>query len=130
MPRHMPVEKTEQLTLAVTDIRYRAAIILSYSAGLRISETVTVKTSNIIGDRNMLYIPAGKGGTERTAGTGERFRSGINLRDGPRRPPTSVAEGGWRPQSAPPNGPGRPQNDTAAYFPLDAQSSAARRLDQ
>lgn len=67
LPRHMPVEKIEQLTLAVTDIRYRAAIVLSYGAGLRISETVAVKTSDIIGDRNMLHIPAGKGGTERMA---------------------------------------------------------------
>ena len=60
----MPVEETERLTLAVTDIRYRTAITLSCGAGLRISETVGVKVSHVIADRNLLHIPAGKGGTE------------------------------------------------------------------
>ena len=63
----MSVEEIERLTLAVTDIRYRTAITLSYGAGLRISETVGVKVSHIIADRNLLHIPSGKGGTERMA---------------------------------------------------------------
>ena len=67
LPRHMSVEEIERLTLAVTDIRYRTAITLSYGAGLRISETVGVKVSHVIADRNLLHIPSGKGGTERMA---------------------------------------------------------------
>ena len=67
LPRHMSVEEIERLILGVTDIRYRTAITLAYGAGLRISETVGVKVSHVIGDRNLLHIPSGKGGTERMA---------------------------------------------------------------
>ncbi len=67
LPRHMAVKEIERLTMAVTDIRYRTAIVLSYGAGLRISETVAVKVSDIRADKNLLHIPAGKGGTERMA---------------------------------------------------------------
>lgn len=67
LPRHMAVKEIERLTMAVTDIRYRTAIVLSYGAGLRISETVAVKVTDIRAGKNLLHIPAGKGGTERTA---------------------------------------------------------------
>ena len=53
--------------MAVTDIRYRTAIVLSYGAGLRISKTVAVKVTDIRAGKNLLHTPAGKGGTERMA---------------------------------------------------------------
>ena len=67
LPRHMKLEEIERLTLAITDIRYRAATILSYSSGLRISEAVDVKVQDIDGRKNLLHIRSGKGGTERMA---------------------------------------------------------------
>ena len=49
------------------DLRYRAAIVTAYGAGLRISETVAVKVGDIKPDKKLLYIPSGKGGSERLA---------------------------------------------------------------
>ena len=67
LPRHMTEEEVERLILATPDLRYRAAIVTAYGAGLRISETVAVKVGDIKSDRKCLHIPSGKGGSERMA---------------------------------------------------------------
>ena len=67
LPRHMAEEEVERLILATPDLRYRAAIVTAYGAGLRISETVAVKIGDIKSDKKLLHIPSGKGGTERMA---------------------------------------------------------------
>ena len=67
LPRHMTEEEVERLILATPDLRYRAAIVTAYGAGLRISETVAVKIGDIKSDKKLLHIPSGKGGTERMA---------------------------------------------------------------
>ena len=63
----MTEEEVERLILATPDLRYRAAIVTAYGAGLRISETVAIKTGDIKSDKKLLHIPSGKGGTERMA---------------------------------------------------------------
>ena len=67
LPRHMTEEEVERLILATPDLRYRAAIITAYGAGLRISETVAIKIGDIKSDEKLLHIPSGKGGAERMA---------------------------------------------------------------
>ena len=67
LPRYMTEEEVERLILATPDLRYRAAIVTAYGAGLRISETVAIKTGDIKSDKKLLHIPSGKGGTERMA---------------------------------------------------------------
>lgn len=67
MPRHMTEEEVERLILATPDLRYRAAFVTAYGAGLRISETVAIKVGDIKSNEKLLHIPAGKGGTERMA---------------------------------------------------------------
>lgn len=67
LPRHMTEEEVERLILATPDLRYRAALVTAYGAGLRISETVAVKIGDIKSDKKLLHIPSGKGGTERMA---------------------------------------------------------------
>lgn len=67
LPRHMAVEEVERIILATPDLRYRAAIVVAYGAGLRISETVSIKIGDIKSDEKLLHIPSGKGGTERMA---------------------------------------------------------------
>jgi len=67
LPRHMAVEEVERIILATPDLRYRAAIVVAYGAGLRISETVAIKIGDIRSDEKLLHIPSGKGGTERMA---------------------------------------------------------------
>ena len=67
LPRHMTEEEVERLILATPDLRYRAAFVTAYGAGLRISETVAIKVGDIKSNEKLLHIPAGKGGTERMA---------------------------------------------------------------
>ena len=67
LPRHMAVEEVERIILATPDLRYRAAIVTTYGAGLRISETVAIKIGDIKSDEKLLHIPSGKGGSERMA---------------------------------------------------------------
>ena len=65
-------EEVERLILATPDLRYRAAIVTTYGAGLRISETVAIKIGDIKSDKKLLHIPSGKGGSERMAPLPER----------------------------------------------------------
>lgn len=67
LPRHMAEEEVERIILATPDLRYRAAIVVAYGAGLRISETVAIKIGDTRSDEKLLHIPSGKGGTERMA---------------------------------------------------------------
>ena len=67
LPRYMTEEEVERLILATPDLRYRAAIVTAYGAGLRVSETVAIKVGDILSDKKLLHIPSGKGGTERMA---------------------------------------------------------------
>lgn len=46
---------------AVTHLVYRMALLTAYSAGLRITETVSLKTENVDSARMLLHIEQGKG---------------------------------------------------------------------
>ena len=67
LPRSMAEKEVERLILAISDLRYRAATVLAYGAGLRISETVEVQLIDIKSDKRLLHIRSGKGGAERMA---------------------------------------------------------------
>ena len=67
LPRHMAEVEVERLLLATPDLRYRTAILLTYAAGLRISETVAVQIADIKADRKLLHVRSGKGDVERMA---------------------------------------------------------------
>ena len=61
LPRHRSVEWIERLLLAVTDIRNRKMIVLSCGAGLRMSEIVGGKVSDIGADGSLLPISTVEG---------------------------------------------------------------------
>ena len=67
LPRYMTEEEVERLIRATLDLRYRAAFITAYGAGLRVSETVAVKVGDIKSKEKLLHVPSGKGSTERMA---------------------------------------------------------------
>ena len=67
LPRSMTEQEVERLILATPDLHHRAAFVTAYGAGLRVSETVTVKIGDIKSDKKCLHIPSGKGGAERMA---------------------------------------------------------------
>ena len=51
----------------VPSLKYRAALMLCYGAGLRVGEAVAVKVSDIDSERMLLRIQQGKGGKDRYA---------------------------------------------------------------
>ena len=46
-------------------LKYRAALMLCYGAGLRVGEAVAIKASNIDSDRMLIRIEQGKSGKDR-----------------------------------------------------------------
>lgn len=59
----------------VPSLKYRAALMLCYGAGLRISEAVAVRVSDIDSQRMLIRIEQGKGGKDRYAMLSPRLLS-------------------------------------------------------
>lgn len=70
-PRHLPVvlsyEEVALLFEYVPSLKYRAALMTCYGAGLRISEAVSLKVSDIDSHRMLIRVELGKGGKDRYA---------------------------------------------------------------
>src|SRR6266404_1834495 len=70
-PRRLPVvlspEEVTRLLDAAPGLKYRAALSLSYGAGLRASEVVSLKVSDIDSSRMVIRIEQGKGRKDRYA---------------------------------------------------------------
>jgi site-specific recombinase XerD len=70
-PRKLPVmlspEEVARLLDAAPGLRYRAALSLAYGAGLRASEVVSLKLSDIDSERMMIRVEQGKGRKDRYA---------------------------------------------------------------
>jgi integrase len=68
-PRKAPVvlsqEEVVRLLEAAPGIKYKAAFSVAYGAGLRVSEVVTLKVSDIDSERMMLRVEQGKGQRDR-----------------------------------------------------------------
>lgn len=68
-PHRLPVvlshEELVQFFDHVPSLRYRAALMLCYGAGLRVSEAVAVKISDIDSQRMLIRVEQGKGGKDR-----------------------------------------------------------------
>jgi site-specific recombinase XerD len=70
-PRKLPVvlsvEEVTRLLQAVTNLKHRAALSVAYGAGLRVSEVVHLKVSDIDSQRMVLRVEQGKGQKDRYA---------------------------------------------------------------
>lgn len=68
-PRRLPVVLSPQEILeffnSVPSLKYRAALMLCYGAGLRVSEAVAVKVSDIDSQRMLIRVEQGKGRKDR-----------------------------------------------------------------
>ena len=68
-PRRLPVvlshEEVVQFFDHVPSLRYRAALMMCYGAGLRVSEAVAVKVADIDSKRMLLRVEQGKGKKDR-----------------------------------------------------------------
>ena len=70
-PRKLPVvlspEEVARLLEAAPGVKYKAALSVAYGTGLRASEVVSLKVSDIDSKRMMLRVERGKGGKDRHA---------------------------------------------------------------
>ena len=70
-PHKLPVVLSQEEVLAFFDhvpsLKYRAALMTSYGAGLRVSEAVALKISDIDSQRQLLRVEQGKGQKDRYA---------------------------------------------------------------
>ncbi len=60
-------EEVSLLLDAVTNVRYKTALSIAYGAGLRVSEILALKVSDIDSERMLLRVEHGKGGKTRHA---------------------------------------------------------------
>lgn len=71
VPRKLPVilspEEVGRLIAAAPNLKHQAAMSVAYGAGLRVSEVVSLKVSDIDGERMSLRVEQGKGRKDRYA---------------------------------------------------------------
>ena len=71
VPQRLPVvlsrEEATRLIEATRNIKYRAALSVAYGAGLRASEVISLKVSDVDSKRHVLRIEQGKGRKDRFA---------------------------------------------------------------
>src|SRR5439155_22583085 len=65
LPVVLDPEEVAQFFDYVPSLKYRAALMLCYGAGLRISEAVAVKVEDIDSKRMVIHVVDGKGGKDR-----------------------------------------------------------------
>lgn len=88
----------EEITLLfdyVPTLRYRAALMTCYGAGLRVSEAVALKVSDIDGQRMLIRVEQGKGRRDRYAMLSPRLREVLAIWYKAARP-TEWMFPGWR----------------------------------
>ena len=66
LPVIMSKKEVKLLLESTRNIKHRAILTTIYSAGLRLSESVNLKISDIDSERKLIYIRGGKGGKDRT----------------------------------------------------------------
>lgn len=68
-PHHLPLVLSQEEVLAFFDnipsLKYRAALMTNYGAGLRVSETVALRLGHIDSKRMLIRVEDGKGGKDR-----------------------------------------------------------------
>jgi integrase/recombinase XerD len=71
VPRHVPTvlsgSEVAELLEAVHSVKYRAVLMTTYGAGLRISEVCRLRTEDIDSRRMLIHVREGKGGDSRYA---------------------------------------------------------------
>ena len=67
LPRVLSVDEVARLLRGATNLKHRAALAVAYGAGLRASEVVHLKVSDIDSDRMIVRVNQGKGRRDRYA---------------------------------------------------------------
>jgi len=67
LPEILSIEEVTQVINAAGSLKYKAALSISYGAGLRRNEVVSLKISDIDSDRKIIRVDEGKGAQDRHA---------------------------------------------------------------
>ncbi len=67
LPEILSIEEVTRLIQAAGSLKYQAALSVAYGAGLRASEIIHLKVSDIDSERMLLRVDQGKGGRDRHA---------------------------------------------------------------
>lgn len=70
LPKTISKEQVAQLINAIENIKHRTIIMLAYACGLRVSEVVSLKVSDVDGHRKLLTVHRGKGKKDRVVSLG------------------------------------------------------------
>lgn len=65
LPKVISEEKIIEGLMAITNLKHKTILLLTYSAGLRVSEVISLKVSDINSDRMQISINAAKGKKDR-----------------------------------------------------------------
>jgi len=65
LPQILSAEELERLFASATNPKHRVLLMTTYAAGLRVSEVVRLKLTNIESDRMMIRVDDGKGNKDR-----------------------------------------------------------------
>ncbi len=65
LPKVISEEKIVKYLFAVENLKHRTILLLAYSAGLRVSEVVGLKLTDIDSDRMQIFVKSGKGKKDR-----------------------------------------------------------------
>jgi len=72
LPTVLSVEEVQRLLKSITNLKHKAILTTIYSAGLRISELINLKISDIQSDRALILIRDAKGGKDRNSILGKK----------------------------------------------------------
>ena len=67
LPTVLSIEEVTRVLKAAPGIKYQAALSVAYGAGLRASEIVALKITDIDKERMLIHVEQGKGGKDRNA---------------------------------------------------------------
>jgi site-specific recombinase XerD len=65
LPKVLNKREVKEIIASVDNLKHQLILILTYSAGLRVSEVVKLKISDIDSDRMLIYIRSAKGYKDR-----------------------------------------------------------------
>lgn len=95
LPRVLSPEEVAELIACAPNLKAQTALSVAYGAGLRGSEVVRLKTTDIDSDRMLIHVEQGKGSRDRTAMLSEALL--VQLREWYReaRAKGRIKPGGW-----------------------------------
>jgi integrase/recombinase XerD len=79
LPEILSTEEIERLFAAVTNQKHRTLLMTTYAAGLRVSEVVNLKLTDIDSKRMMIRVQQGKGSKDRYTILSERLLKELRI---------------------------------------------------